>query len=72
MSTGKDYFKWSSEKTLQFIELYHNKPMWYKLKNSNYFSKFSKNDIWEKLATIMDISSYNCKLKTNSWQSSFC
>lgn len=71
MSSSKDNFKWSNEKILKFIELYRSKLVLWDSKNPNYYNKFSKHDAWEELATAMDISTDDCKLKINSLLSSF-
>jgi len=71
MTSSKDNFKWNNEKTLEFIEMYHNKPVLWDQKNPNYYNKYTKNDAWEELATEMGISLDDCKLKVNSLQSSF-
>lgn len=70
VSSSKGNSKWSNEKTLQFIELYRDKSVLWDPKNSNYYNKFSKNNAWEELATVMAIESGDCKLKINSLQSS--
>jgi len=43
--------QWNYEKTLEFIEMYHNKPVLWDQKNPNYYNKYTKNDAWEELAT---------------------
>jgi hypothetical protein len=63
--------EWSEDLVLQFIEAYRDRPVLWDMTHKFFKIKSKRNDAWEELATLFNISGCEAKKKVNSILASF-
>jgi len=58
--------EWNEENTIQFIELYEQKPLLWHAKHPQYYNKIKRNDALEQISKEIGFTADECRKKMNS------